>query len=116
MRQGGYPAFQSFCRQFHGLSVKASDRSLTRLPELRSQPAENCRTYHNCSSNLSRPDSYAYFLQEWEKHSWDVAPGPTITKEDVTQATTIMLAALDASFFWVRLDRLRNATDSPFRH
>jgi hypothetical protein len=49
---------------------------------------------------------YAYFLQEWGKHSWDVAAGSPITISDVREATTTAIAALDASFFRVRFDRL----------
>ncbi len=49
---------------------------------------------------------YPYFLQEWGKHSWDVATSSPITLEDVKQATTSAVAALDDSFFRVRFDRL----------
>ena len=49
---------------------------------------------------------YPYFLQEWGKHSWDVATSSHITLADVNQATTSAIAALDESFFRVRFDRL----------
>jgi AAA ATPase domain len=49
---------------------------------------------------------YPYFLQEWGKHSWDVATSSPITLADVNQATTSAIAALDESFFRVRFDRL----------
>lgn len=49
---------------------------------------------------------YPYFLQEWGKHSWDVATSSPITLKDVKQATTSAIAALDDSFFRVRFDRL----------
>jgi len=49
---------------------------------------------------------YPYFLQEWGKHSWDVATSSPITIADVKQATTSAIAALDDSFFRVRFDRL----------
>lgn len=49
---------------------------------------------------------YPYFLQEWGKHSWDVATSSPITLADVNQATTTAIAALDESFFRVRFDRL----------
>jgi hypothetical protein len=49
---------------------------------------------------------YPYFLQEWGKHAWDTADGSPIELEDVQQATTIAVAALDESFFRVRFDRL----------
>jgi hypothetical protein len=48
---------------------------------------------------------YPYFLQEWGKHSWDVATGSPITRNDVTVATTTAIAALDESFFRMRFDR-----------
>ena len=55
---------------------------------------------------LAQTDAYPYFLQEWGKHSWDIAEGPVITHDDVKRATLAALAELDASFFRVRFDRL----------
>ena len=49
---------------------------------------------------------YPYFLQEWGKHSWDVATSSPITLADVNHAPTSAIAALDDSFFRVRFDRL----------
>jgi AAA ATPase-like protein len=49
---------------------------------------------------------YAYFVQEWGKHSWDAAPASPIRRRDVEAASKIALAALDESFFRVRFDRL----------
>ena len=49
---------------------------------------------------------YAYFLQEWGKHSWDAALASPIRKKDVQTASTTAVAALDDSFFRVRFDRL----------
>ncbi|MGE3077071.1 MAG: AAA family ATPase [Dehalococcoidia bacterium] len=49
---------------------------------------------------------YPYFLQEWGKHAWDVAERSPIRREDVDLATVETVAALDASFFRVRFDRL----------
>ena len=49
---------------------------------------------------------YPYFLQEWGKHAWDTADASPITKADVNEATKTAIAALDASFFRVRFDRL----------
>jgi hypothetical protein len=48
---------------------------------------------------------YPYFLQEWGKHVWDAATVSPITLADVHRATQLTLAALDESFFRVRLDR-----------
>jgi hypothetical protein len=49
---------------------------------------------------------YPYFLQEWGKHAWQAAERSPITLNDVDRASVIALAALDASFFRVRFDRL----------
>lgn len=52
---------------------------------------------------------YPYFVQEWGKHSWDVAHASPITSDDVTVASISAIAALDESFFRVRFDRLTPA-------
>ena len=52
---------------------------------------------------------YPYFLQEWGKHSWNVADKSPIGLDDAKRATTEALAELDASFFRVRFDRLTPA-------
>jgi hypothetical protein len=49
---------------------------------------------------------YPYFLQEWGKHSWDIATVSPITLKDVKAASIEAIAALDESFFRVRFDRL----------
>jgi hypothetical protein len=49
---------------------------------------------------------YAYFLQEWGKHSWDAAKQSPIRVADVAMAAITAVAALDDSFFRVRFDRL----------
>lgn len=58
---------------------------------------------------LSRTQGYPYFLQEWGKHSWDIASGSPITLDDVRSASTAAIAALDASFFLVRFERVTPA-------
>lgn len=56
---------------------------------------------------VARTECYPYFLQEWGKHVWDMAiPGTPIVRDDVVSASVFALAALDASFFRVRFDRL----------
>lgn len=55
---------------------------------------------------LRQTQGYPYFLQEWGKHAWEAAERSPITREDVEAASVIALAALDASFFRVRFDRL----------
>ncbi|MFO0081233.1 MAG: ATP-binding protein [Phycisphaerales bacterium] len=52
---------------------------------------------------------YPYFLQEWGKHSWDVAEDSPIRLADVEEASKVVLAALDEGFFRVRFDRLTPA-------
>ena len=58
---------------------------------------------------LAQTRGYPYFLQEWGKHSWDVAEESPIEADDARQATVQALAELDASFFRVRFDRLTPA-------
>ena len=55
---------------------------------------------------LSETRGYPYFLQEWGKHSWDVAQQSPIELSDVETASIAAVAALDESFFRVRFDRL----------
>lgn len=52
---------------------------------------------------------YPYFVQEWGKHSWDVAETSPITRDDVEKASLTAVAALDDSFFRLRFDRLTPA-------
>lgn len=58
---------------------------------------------------VTQTRGYAYFLQEWGKHAWDCASESPITANDVEVATASVIAALDASFFRVRFDRLTAA-------
>lgn len=55
---------------------------------------------------LTQTHGYPYFLQEWGKHSWNIADQSPISKADADRATTAALAELDAGFFRVRFDRL----------
>lgn len=55
---------------------------------------------------LNQTLGYPYFLQEWGKHSWNVAEVSPITAADAKTATALALAELDAGFFRVRFDRL----------
>lgn len=55
---------------------------------------------------LQKTHCYPYFLQEWGKHSWDIAADSPITEADVLNASEVAVAALDESFFRVRFDRL----------
>lgn len=55
---------------------------------------------------ITETQGYPYFLQEWGKHAWDTADDSPITLHDVEVGSRIAVAALDASFFRVRFDRL----------
>jgi hypothetical protein len=54
---------------------------------------------------FSNTRGFPYFIQEWSKHTWDVANASPITRADVENATAVTVAALDESFFKVRIDR-----------
>lgn len=56
---------------------------------------------------VARTQGYPYFLQEWGKHSWEIAKASPITLKDVEVASDQAIAALDESFFRVRFDRLK---------
>jgi AAA ATPase domain len=54
---------------------------------------------------LAFTDGYPYFLQEYGKHVWNVATGPTISLADVKRAHDFVQLELDESFFRVRIGR-----------
>lgn len=56
-------------------------------------------------SIIVNTQGYPYFLQEWGKHAWDLAQASPITALDVDRASKITIAALDESFFRVRMER-----------
>ena len=58
------------------------------------------------SPRFSADRGYPYFLQEWGKHSWNVASRSPITADAARLASVQAIAELDASFFHVRFDRL----------
>ena len=60
-------------------------------------------------------EGYPYFLQEWGKHVWNVARRSPISARDVDDASKEATAALDASFFLVRFDRLTLAEKTYLR-
>jgi hypothetical protein len=71
---------------------------------------EHCEiTQEALSRIIERTQGYAYLVQEWGKHSWDAAVSSPITADDVDVASVTAEAALDASFFGVRFDRLTPA-------
>lgn len=58
---------------------------------------------------LKQTKGYPYFLQEWGRHSWNIADASPIEYQDAKGATVAALAELDNSFFRVRFDRLTPA-------
>lgn len=58
---------------------------------------------------IDQTKGYPYFIQEWGKHAWDVADRSPISEDDVRNASSSAVAALDESFFRVRFDRLTPA-------
>ncbi len=57
----------------------------------------------------NQTQGYPYFLQEWGKHTWDLAERSPITPDDVERASRATLGSLDEGFFRVRFDRLTPA-------
>jgi AAA ATPase domain len=55
---------------------------------------------------IDMTQGYAYFLQQWGFHTWQQALRSPIDDDTVTSASLTAVAALDASFFRVRFDRL----------
>ncbi len=55
---------------------------------------------------VAETKGYPYFIQEWGKHTWDVADKSPLTRDDVESASITAIAALDESFFRVRFDRM----------
>jgi hypothetical protein len=55
---------------------------------------------------INETKAYPYFLQEWGKCAWEIASKSPISEDDAKAASNQAVAALDESFFRVRLDRL----------
>ncbi len=87
------------------LTDEAAERALAK--PIRDEHAEI--TQEALSRIVERTQGYPYFLQEWGKHAWDAAASSPITADDVDVASITAVAALDASFFGVRFDRLTPA-------
>ncbi|MEN8183531.1 MAG: ATP-binding protein [Myxococcota bacterium] len=54
-------------------------------------------------------EGYPYFLQEFGKHVWNLAEGPTITLQDALNARQAVQLQLDENFFRVRIARCTKA-------
>ncbi|HLT36943.1 MAG TPA: ATP-binding protein [Enhygromyxa sp.] len=55
---------------------------------------------------VEKTQGYPYFVQEWGYRAWNAAEASPITAKNVQVASAAAVAALDAGFFRVRLDRL----------
>jgi hypothetical protein len=84
--------------------LSADDAALAITKPAREQKVEF--TDEAVSAIITKTHGYPYFLQEWGKHSWDLAENSPITATDVQAASSQAIAALDESFFRVRFDRL----------
>ena len=89
-------------REIGPLARDAAERAIAK--PVRDEDAEI--TDDAVATIVETTEGYAYFLQEWGKHAWDVADSSPITVDDVSVASATAIAALDASFFGVRFDRL----------
>jgi AAA ATPase domain len=54
---------------------------------------------------LDYTEGYPYFIQEFGRAVWDLAPGPRITAADAESAQHLVEAELDESFFRARIQR-----------
>jgi hypothetical protein len=55
---------------------------------------------------VEKTQGYPYFVQEWGHRAWNAAKASPITIQNVQTASATAIAALDAGFFRVRMDRL----------
>lgn len=64
--------------------------------------------YENRASGLifGFSEGYPYFLQEYGKHVWNLAPNSPITAADVRRARGAVQSQLDENFFRVRIARV----------
>jgi hypothetical protein len=72
------------------------------------KPAQQLGVHYTDDAALAiveKTQGYPCFLQEWGKHTWDVATTSPITLDVVKTATQLTIAGLDESFFKVRLER-----------
>jgi hypothetical protein len=59
---------------------------------------------------------YPYFVQEYGKYIWDVAPNKTISKEDARDGGRIAQQSLDEGFFQVRYEGRATEAERRFLH
>lgn len=94
-------------RLFSFVSIDRLDETAARDALCKPAEKEGARFDEDAIKEIIKQTlGYPYFLQEWGKHSWDIAKGPNITLAEAKNATASALNDLDASFFRVRFDRL----------
>jgi hypothetical protein len=54
---------------------------------------------------LELTQGYPFYIQEFGKHIWNLAPAPTITRQDVEKAAPRAQDALDRGIYEVRIQR-----------
>ncbi len=88
-------------------------RTISRLPDSDAAKAlvEPVRNHDADLDNdaltilLRASGGYPYFLQEYGRAAWEVAPGPIITSADAGASIVVGLERLDAGFFHSRWNR-----------
>ena len=94
-------------RLFEFVSVDRLDPSFARQALIIPAKAEGVEFEEEAINTIVKETmGYPYFLQEWGKHSWNLAASSPISLEIAKQASTSAFSELDESFFRVRLDRL----------
>lgn len=97
-------------RLFEFVSIDALEPEAAR-DALRKPAQEEGVAYTNQAVEeiLVQTKGYPYFLQEWGKHTWNLAEKSPIEGSVAKRATVSAIAELDASFFRVRFDRMTPA-------
>ncbi len=89
------------------IKIDSLDETAARLALIKPAEKENVAYEESAIARIiEETRGYPYFLQEWGKHSWEVAARSPITLADVKQATEQAILELDSSFFRARFDRL----------
>lgn len=104
-RMGEAKTYAERLFEFHNIGQLDYDAAIQALVI----PAEKLGVHYTegaLEEIIRQTSGYAYFLQEWGKHAWDIAESAPITPQDAREATIGALADLDASFFRVRFDQL----------
>ena len=110
----GLPHLPSVLAETRSYAERLFDfRSISRLPESDAAKAlvEPVRNHDADLADgalailLKASGGYPYFLQEYGRAAWEVAPGPLITTADAEASVAVGLQRLDAGFFHSRWNR-----------